>query len=203
MYVCTSGKTLKRAYFVMCIGDAQVDGKKKKKKSKRSMYPTINRKNPPCAIIINNVSFKQPEPEIELEERSWSKNDVEKILTLEKEFGLRFNVHENLEAQQMKNVLSFAVGSHSTYSALLLFIMTHGSTGDMLYGSDGKLVSLKELAAIFEATNCPALKDKPKIFILHYCRGTAEEPAHREGRSEASGARIKHSMFVWCISADL
>ena len=80
----------------------------------------------------------------------------------------------------MKHTLASAVGPQSTYSGLLLFIMTHGTNGDMLYGSDGELVALDKLAAIFEADKCPALKDKPKIFILHYCRGPDEEPVHRE-----------------------
>ena len=188
--------TLTCLFCYMYIGGAQVEGKKKKKKSKRSMYQTINRRNPPCAIIINNVSFK-PKPELKLKERSWSQSDVDKILTLGEEFGIHFNLHLDLEAQQMKAVLSSAVGPHSTYSALLLFIMTHGSADDMLYGSDGELVSLKELAEIFEAANCPALKDKPKILILHYCRGKGEDLAHREGHSEASGARDKHSMLMY------
>ena len=181
----------------MYIGEAQVEGKKNKK-SKQSLYPTINRVNAPCAIIINNKSFVS-KPGLKLADRSWSQSDVDKILTLEKEFGIRFNLHQNLGAQQMKGVLSSAVGPHATYSALLLFIMTHGSSGDMLYGSDGELISLKELTAIFEATNCPALKNKPKIFILHYCRGQAEEPAYQEGCDNVTGAHIEHSMCV-CTS---
>lgn len=167
----------------VCTEEAQVEGKKKKKKSKRSMYPIISRWKRPCAIIFNNQTFKSDK----LKERTSSHHDVDKIITLEKEFGIRFNIYNDQGAQQMKNVLSSVVSPHSNDSALLVFIMTHGSTGDMLYGSDGELVSLKELAEIFDAKNCPALKDKPKIFILQFCRGEEEEPAHREGRGGGGG----------------
>ena len=70
----------------------------------------------------------------------------------------------------------------------------HGADGDMLYGSDGELIALDELAAIFEADNCPSLKNKPKIFILHCCRGEGEEPAHREGHG--CGSKIHQKWYV-------
>ena len=166
---------------------SQRDGKKKRKKAKRSDYGVISKRKQPCAIIINNIKFKKSE-DIDLPERTWSENngDVDKILTLEKEFGICFKVHKNQGAQLMKEVLANAVDSQSTYSALLVFIMTHGTSGDMLYGSDGEPISLEELVECFEADKCTALKDKPKIFILHYRRGEKEEPAQREGRGHAS-----------------
>ena len=173
----------------VCTEEVQVEGKKKKKKFKQSMYPIISKRNRPCAIIFNNQTFKPDK----LDERTSSENDVDKIITLGNEFGIHFNVYLNQGAQQMKHTLSSAVGAHSNHSALLVFIMTHGLAGDMLYGSDGELVSLKELAAIFEANNCPALKDKPKIFILHCCRGEEEEPAHREGLGGGAGAPRKYN----------
>ena len=173
-------------YLCMCIEEVQLEGKKKKRKLE-PLYPVISKRDPPCAIIINNKTFAS-KPGVNLKERSWSQSDVDKILTLEKEFGISFIQHPNVRAQQMKDILKSAVDQdpQSTYSGLLLFIMTHGANGDTLYGSDGECVTLDELAAIFEADKCPALKGKPKIFILHYCRGPDEELAHREGRGGAS-----------------
>ena len=80
-------------YLFMCIEEVQLEGKKKKKKSKRSLYhPVISRRNPPCAIIINNITFAS-KPGLKLKERSWSQSDVEKILTLQKEFGIHIYLH--------------------------------------------------------------------------------------------------------------
>ena len=91
-------------------------------------------------------------------------------------------VYKDLGAQEMKHKLNSAVDSLS-YSALLVFIMTHGTNEDMLYGSDEKHVLLEKLVECFEADHCPHLKDKPEIFILHYCRGENEEYARRRVHS--------------------
>ena len=133
---------------------------------------------------------------------------MDKIKTLEKEFEIKFIKHENLKAQQMKKILEdifpsaadthSTADAHSTYSGLLLFIMTHGGSGDMLYGSDGKQIALTELTEIFEAEKCPALKNKPKIFILQCCRGRDQELAHPESRGDASKSHTTYGMYV-CI----
>ena len=162
-------------------------------KAKQSFYPVISRRNQPCAIIVNNKTFKS-KPEQELSERTWSEHDVDKIKKLFEKFGIHYKLKEDLEAYKMKDTLVSTVASQSTYSALIVFIMTHGKSGDMLYGIDGELVSLKELVECFEADRCPALKDKPKIFILHYCRGEDEEPAHREGGTSKKSA--SHGTYV-------
>ena len=152
-------------------GDAHSEGNKKAK----SMYPVISTENPPCAVIINNEKFKN------LKERSWSKSDLQKITELEHVIGLRFNIHRNCSAQKMKSVLEVEKGNLSEEtSALLVFIMTHGDKGDMLYGSDNNLIPLKELVEIFESDKCEYLRDKPKIFIIHACRGDGEEPASNQ-----------------------
>ena len=70
--------------------------------------------------------------------------------------------------------------------------MTYGTSGNLLYGSDGELILLGELVECFEANYCLALKDKPKIFILHYCTGKDEEPEHLEGCGHASKNSSKH-----------
>ena len=162
-----------------CAGDAHSEGNKKAK----SMYPVISEENPPCAIIINNEKFKN------LKERSWSKSDVQKITELEHVIGIRFNIHRNCSAEKMKSVLEVEKGNLSEEtSGLLVFIMTHGAKEDKLYGSDDKLIPLKELVEMFESDKCEYLRNKPKIFIIHACRGDGVEPvgnqqieAHREG----------------------
>ena len=184
--------TLHVLFIRVYIEEVQLEGKKMKEKS---LYPVISRRNLPCAMIINNTTFPS-KPGLRLKKRSWSQSDVDKIETLGKNFGIPFTVQSDLTAQEMKDKLAPAVGPQSTYSGLLLFIMTHGANGDTLYGSDGESVALDELAAIFEADKCPALKDKPKIFILHYCRGPDEELAHREGRGSDSGSDTRCGMAI-------
>lgn len=113
-----------------------------------------------------------------LEERSWSESDKQEILSLGRAFGITFKEYTDLTSQKMEEVLIKARSSLSEGKnhGLLVFIMTHGTNDDMLYGSDQKLISVKQLAEIFESNKCPLLKDKPKIFVIHACRGSDVDP---------------------------
>ena len=70
----------------------------------------------------------------------------------------------------------------SKYSGLCVCIMTHGEQGDNLVCSDGKMVSLYDIASYFNAENCSALVNKPKIFIVQACRGVKYDCVKPEGR---------------------
>ena len=165
------------------------------KKTKKSMYPVMSEKDPPCAIIINNEEF------VTLKKRSWSESDVQKIKEFGKMIGIHFNIYNNLSAQRMEDVCTMAkCGLSKDNSGLLVFIMTHGTTDDRLYGSDGNPIPLKQIAEIFEINKCPLLKDKPKIFIIHACRGDGVEPvhtqqAHTEGPPPASNGMLYITMY--------
>ena len=70
----------------------------------------------------------------------------------------------------------------SAYHGVVLFIMTHGGEGGKLFGSDGEHITVEEIASLFNATNCPALVDKPKIFVVQACRDDRDDQdATRDG----------------------
>ena len=81
----------------------------------------------------------------------------------------------------------------SAYHGLVIFIMTHGGEGGKLFGSDGKHITVEEIATLFNASNCPALMDKPKIFVIQACRGNRDDQdATRDGsRSVADRSDTK------------
>ena len=103
--------------------------------------------------------------------------------------GFDFKVYSNCSAEGMKSALKKEKDKLSKEtSGLLVFIMTHGAKGDKLYGVDDNDIPLKELVEMFESDKCEYLRNKPKIFIIHACRGGGVEPvgnqqleAHREG----------------------
>ena len=106
--------------------------------------------------------------------RPRSISDKERILLLEREFGITFKKHEDLTAKEMEEKLleeRSKLSEGNNNNGLLVFIMTHGSDNDMLYGSDGETIPLKQLVEIFENDKCKELVNKPKIFIIHACRG--------------------------------
>ena len=62
----------------------------------------------------------------------------------------------------------------STYYGLVVFIMTHGGEGGKLFGSDGKHITVEKIASLFNASNCPELVNKPKIFIIQASWGNRD-----------------------------
>ena len=79
----------------------------------------------------------------------------------------------------------------SLYSdgGFMVFIMTHGDEGGQLCGSDGKAVVTKNMATFFNASNCPVLLGKPKIFVIQACRGDEEDHGAKRDRK---GATVKN-----------
>ncbi|XP_045435392.1 caspase-14 isoform X1 [Pipistrellus kuhlii] len=55
-------------------------------------------------------------------------------------------------------------------SCCLVTLMSHGEKG-YLKIKDDERVSLEEIFEMFNNKNCPALQEKPKIFIIQACRG--------------------------------
>ena len=53
---------------------------------------------------------------------------------------------------------------------VVLIIMSHGDTNG-IYGTDGKLAKLKDMTDIFSSSQCPGLKDKPRLVFVQACRG--------------------------------
>ncbi|ELK25127.1 Caspase-14 [Myotis davidii] len=76
-------------------------------------------------------------------------------------------------------------------SCCLVTLMSHGEKGSLKIRDDER-VSLEEIFEMFNNKNCPALKEKPKIFIIQACRGerrdsgveTDDEPMDLDDISE-------------------
>lgn len=49
-------------------------------------------------------------------------------------------------------------------------ICTHG-TESGVYGVDGEVLSLEQITAFFDSSNCAALQNKPKLFFIQACQG--------------------------------
>lgn len=57
----------------------------------------------------------------------------------------------------------------------LVALMSHGEEG-FIKMKDGEKVSLEGIFEMFNNKNCPALQEKPKIFIIQACRGGKWRP---------------------------
>uniref|UniRef100_A0A8C3WJH4 Caspase-14-like n=1 Tax=Catagonus wagneri TaxID=51154 RepID=A0A8C3WJH4_9CETA len=73
----------------------------------------------------------------------------------------------------------------------LVTLMSHGEEG-FIKMNNGENVSLEDIFEMFNNKNCPALQEKPKIFIIQACRGekrdfgveTDDEPMDSDDGSE-------------------
>uniref|UniRef100_A0A1X7TTQ1 Caspase family p20 domain-containing protein n=1 Tax=Amphimedon queenslandica TaxID=400682 RepID=A0A1X7TTQ1_AMPQE len=67
--------------------------------------------------------------------------------------------------------------------AFFLIISSHGGEGDVVYGTDGRIVSVHHLEKHFHATNCHSLAGKPKVFVIDACRGDIGEKVYFTSKS--------------------
>ncbi|XP_036602826.1 caspase-13-like [Trichosurus vulpecula] len=123
------------------------------------------------ALIICNTKFDWLPP------RNGAEYDIKGMHDLLEGLGYRVDVKENLTALAMESVLQqFAsLPEHQTSDSTFLVLMSHGGP-DGICGKDYKkeapqILRVHRIFEIFNTSNCPSLKDKPKIIILQACRG--------------------------------
>ena len=100
--------------------------------------------------------------------------DVKSLCNTFWQRGFDLQIYANLSAEGMRRTLKELVGNqdnansnHSIfkgYASLVVCILSHGGL-DTVCGTDGESVDIQELQLIFE--QCPDLKEKPKVFIIH------------------------------------
>lgn len=56
--------------------------------------------------------------------------------------------------------------------------MAHGLEGQ-LEGEDEQMVELENLFEVLNNKNCPALRAKPKVYIVQACRGGGDSQEHQ------------------------
>ena len=59
---------------------------------------------------------------------------------------------------------------HKDYDCFVCCILSHGVLSH-LYGTNGRLVPIKDLTSVFQTNRCPSLAGKPKLFFLQACQG--------------------------------
>ena len=82
-------------------------------------------------------------------------------------------MRRNLDYQDMmRTVNAFSKNDDHQYGEMcVVIILSHGNDGGLINAADGKSVSTEYVLRKFNNDACPALKGKPKFFILQACRG--------------------------------
>ncbi|CAM1311703.1 Uncharacterised protein g5781 [Pycnogonum litorale] len=129
-------------------------------------------------LLINIVEFNKGPTKHDLcDRRDGSDNDAERMEYLFKNLGFKVEHLRNLTTQEIEQKsMEFAQKpEHAEADAAVVCIMSHGRRGNDFLGSDGGYVKLMEIIKLFNNYNCPFLKEKPKIFLIQACRGTATD----------------------------
>jgi hypothetical protein len=124
-------------------------------------------------LIINNYDFYHPGViSLSLPPRDGSMIDQYNLTQTFKYLRYDVVIHENLTAQQMRDVMcDMACQDHTHHDSFVCVISTLGEE-NVVYGADSQKVHPGNLALALNV--CPSLRGKPKMFFVQACRGDGE-----------------------------
>lgn len=126
-----------------------------------------------------------------------SGHDVGKLQTCFRKLGFLHNEDDcktNLKGHQMWECFRTWAEDwdYSNVDCVVIAILTHGLSGDLLLGVDGEHVALDYLLSLFDGQCCShTLAGKPKIFIIEACRGETEDHGIKDPTTTAPGNNLK------------
>ncbi|XP_013401300.1 uncharacterized protein LOC106167140 [Lingula anatina] len=125
------------------------------------------------AVIINNISFDNRY----YPDRDGTEVDVERLEILFKQLHYLVSKHDNLSAGSINQLAEREARSdHSAYSSFIMVVLSHGSENTVI-GTDGYHIGYDQIMAHFEASRCPTLSGKPKMFFISACQSSPVENA--------------------------
>lgn len=130
-------------------------------------------------IMINNMKFEKRS----LPLREGSEVDASNLEKLFKELQFEVVIKKNLTSQEMVEFLTKERDEVDWFQmeCVVLIISSHGEQNG-IFGTDGKVVLLKQMTELFESKQCPGLNDKPRLVFIQACRGeTAETDQVQKG----------------------
>ena len=120
-------------------------------------------------LIVNNKIFAGKTDKT----RHGSQEDVRQIEALFAALGFEVRKRENLSRLHLLDELDdVACQDHSAYDCFVLWLMSHGRSGEVLC-SDGNTIPVQTLHDMM--SECDTLSGKPKLFFIQACRGDKED----------------------------
>ncbi|XP_030642385.1 caspase-8 [Chanos chanos] len=123
-------------------------------------------------LIINNHDFSKCK---NLRTREGTHVDEKRLKEVFTWLGFEVQVERDCSRQR---ILSLVEGvrrrDHMQADCLALCVLSHGKER-AVYGVDEAEVDLRELTKPLSGHNCPSLLEKPKLFFIQACQGTAEQ----------------------------
>ncbi|XP_044522211.1 caspase-1-like [Gracilinanus agilis] len=174
------------------------DFQRQRKKMEGQIYPVMEKvSRTHLALIICNIEFDQ------LPKRNGAEYDITGMHNLLEGLGYRVDVKENLTALEMESVLKqFAsYPEHWTSDSTFLVLMSHGVPGGICgkdyTEKDPQMLDVNKIFQIFNTSNCPSLKDKPKVIIIQACRGGNDGTVWVNDSAVSSEQRCSQDLHIF------
>ncbi len=109
--------------------------------------------------------------------RIGSEFDVLRLYSVFNWLKFYVKIHTNDTSAEIRQTLEY-VGKnvdHSRFDCFVCCVLSHGTPGDSILGTDLLQVSFQEIEKPFQTDRCPSLANKPKIFLYQACRGDLME----------------------------
>ncbi|CAL4128346.1 unnamed protein product, partial [Meganyctiphanes norvegica] len=149
-----------------------------------------NDSGPPrgAVFIANYKNFSDKQ----IQTRRGSKKDVENLTKFFSQMGYKVVklLEDSCRDQTLAAMRLFSEHKiHKEVDSMILVVMSHGLNDNTFVTSNGKTMTSQEVYEIFSDKNCPALKQKPKLFIFQHCRGNNKNVALSMSPSSSPGSR--------------
>lgn len=140
-------------------------------------------------VCILNYSSFQDRPDLELQ---GSQPDAHNLANVFGKMGYTGHSYSSLTAERTRHVLKSVrdMDVLDQVSCAIFIISSHGSGPEAFLTSDMKHLTTEWLCHLFKDSECPRLKDKPKLFIFDLCYGYYEAQTTSQQINRARLARV-------------
>ncbi|XP_076016378.1 caspase-14-like isoform X2 [Genypterus blacodes] len=129
--------------------------------------------------------------------RDGSTHDIERVKLFCIQNGFSCDMTTQLSRELLEDVKQFRDSLNEKVSCLTIFIMAHGTLGHINM-RDGKL-ELSTIFEMFDNRHCPALRGKPKLFVIQACRGVGKCAKYPDSDGSEVSAPPHH---LWPVESD-
>ncbi|XP_050738131.1 caspase Dronc-like isoform X2 [Eriocheir sinensis] len=150
--------------------------------------------------LLGYGSFKG-RPDLNLE---GSETDAHNLANIFSKMGYSGRAHFSLTAKQTRQQLADLRDNKMLEQAgcAVFVISSHGASRRHFLTSDMQTIDTQWVLDFFKDSQCPSLKNKPKIFIWNLCRGHLQEESGRGGSQGEVSSRVDEPLRdVMCLEA--
>uniref|UniRef100_A0A4W3GWK1 Caspase 8 n=1 Tax=Callorhinchus milii TaxID=7868 RepID=A0A4W3GWK1_CALMI len=120
-------------------------------------------------VIINNQSFTN------MRSRIGTDRDEDSLQEIFKWLKFQVKVYRDLTSEEMCQTLQNYQGEmQRDRDCFVCCVLSHGEKG-IVFGTCGNKLRIRTLTTLFSASNCPLLRQKPKIFFIQACQGSRKQ----------------------------